>query len=230
MKWPIRAIRDAPGVSSRTDRDEEGRRIAADIRAELGAALWVARLGAGLSQRVAAGSVGMSHSQWSRIEGHKLSDLSLDQASRAAAALGLRMTVRMYPHADAVRDAAQLALLERFRSRLPPGARWATEVPLPIPGDRRAWDAMVVLGGRRAGCEAETRIRDIQALERRLALKLRDGAVDVMIVVVADTAANRGVLRAHREVLRGLLPLDGRDVLASIRAGTLPPESGLLML
>ncbi len=50
--------------------------------------------------------------------------------------------------------------------------------PLPIPGDRRAWDALVASGGRRAGCEAETHLGDIQALERKLALKLRDGAVD----------------------------------------------------
>ena len=74
--------------------------------------------------------------------------------------------MRLYPDGDPVRDAAQLGLLERFRRRLPAGARWETEVPLPIQGDRRAWDALVGLRGRRAGCEAETRLTDLQALER----------------------------------------------------------------
>ena len=60
---------------------------------------------------------------------------------------------------------------------------------MPIAGDLRAWDAVITLAGRRAGCEAETAgLTDIQALERRLALKLRDGDVDVLILVVADTA------------------------------------------
>ena len=63
---------------------------------------------------------------------------------------------------------------------------------MPIPGDRRVGRGARG-DGRRAGCECEQRIGDIQALERRLALKLRDGAVDVLILVVADTAGNRRV-------------------------------------
>ncbi len=172
----------------------------------------------------------MSHAQWSRIERGALPELSFDQSSRAAAAVGLRLAVNLFPDGDPVRDAAQLALLERFRRRLPADARWDTEVPMPVPGDRRAWDAVVRLHGRRAGCEAESRLRDLQALDRRLQLKLRDGAVDVLLLVVADTAANRAVLAAHREVLRPLLPLDGRQVLGSLRAGELPDQSGLIVL
>lgn len=172
----------------------------------------------------------MSHAQWSRIERGVLLDLSFSQASRAASAVGLRLDVRLYPDGDPARDAGQLALLERFRLRLPAGTRWDTEVPLPIPGDRRAWDAMARLAGRRAGCEAETRLGDLQALERRLRLKVRDGAVDMLILVVADTVNNRQVLDTHREVLRPLLPLDGRQVLAGLRAGHLPHRNGLVVL
>ena len=172
----------------------------------------------------------MSHAQWSRIERGVLAELSFDQSSRAASAVGLRLAVSLFPDGDPVRDAAQLALLERFRRRLPTEARWDTEVPMPIPGDRRAWDALIRLHGRRAGCEAETRLRDLQALDRRLQLKVRDGAVDVLILVVADTAANRAILGARREVLRPLLPLDGRQVLTSLRAGELPDQNGLVVL
>ncbi len=173
---------------------------------------------------------GMSHAQWGRIERGALSSLSIEQASRAAAVVGLRLSVKLYPVGDPLRDAAQRGLLERFRRHVPDGAQWGTEVPLPIPGDQRAWDALIGLHGRRAGCEAETRLLDLQALERRLALKLRDGDVDVLILLVSDTHANRRMLEAHREDLRVLLPLDGRQILAGLHAGHLPAENGLIVL
>ena len=70
----------------------------------------------------------------------------------------------------------------------------------------------------------------VQALDRRLALKERDGDVDIIIMVVAGSAANRIALEAHREALRPRLPLDGRAVLESLRAGRLPDASGLVVL
>jgi hypothetical protein len=70
----------------------------------------------------------------------------------------------------------------------------------------------------------------VQALERRLALKGRDGGVDVLILIVADTAHNRAVLERERETLRALLPLDGRDIRRSLRQRRLPHASGLIVL
>ncbi len=187
-------------------------------------------MAAGLSQRVAAAAAGMSHAQLGRIERSANRALTVDQATRAAMAVGLRLILRTYPDGDPVRDAAHLALLERFRVRLPASSEWHAEVPLPIRGDRRAWDALIRLDGGLAGCEAETRLLDMQALERRMTLKLRDGGVDLLILLVADTAANRRALAVHRELLRPLLPLDGRAVLASLRQGSLPRTSGLVVL
>ena len=189
-----------------------------------------ARLAAGLSQLVAGGAAGMSHAQLGRIERGELRELTVDQLSRACAAVGLRLVVRAYPDGDPVRDAAQLALLERFRACLPPGTRWRTEVPLPIAGDRRAWDGVATLRDGVLGVEAESRLRDMQALERRLGLKLRDGGLDRLVLVVSDTRSNRRVLDLHRDVLRSLLPLDGRDILRALRSGHLPEASGLVLL
>jgi transcriptional regulator with XRE-family HTH domain len=217
-------------MGSRRTAASEGRRHADHIRGQLGNEIRIARGSSGLSQVAAGADAGMSHAQWSRIERGVLRELTIDQASRAATAIGLRLAVRLYPDGDPARDAAQLALLARFRAKLPPAARWDTEVPIPIPGDRRAWDALVRLRDRRAGCEAETRLLDVQALERRLSLKLRDGEIDVLILLVSDTANNRRILAAHREALRALLPLDGRQVLASLRAGHLPERSGIVIL
>ena len=101
---------------------------------------------------------------------------------------------------------------------------------MPIEGDRRAWYGVATLDGRRLGCEAETRLQDIQALQRRLALKARDGQVDMLILVISNTPRNRDVLERHRESLRELLPLDSRVVLAGFRSGRLPERSGIVVL
>ena len=159
-----------------------------------------------------------------------MQNLSLVLACTVAAVVGLRLSVRAYPDGDPIRDAGQAAQLERLRLRVPTGAGWQTEVPMPIPGDRRAWDARIVIGDRRAGCEVEMQLLDLQALERRLSLKLRDGDVDIMLLVVPNTLRNRAFLRLHREELRTLLPLDTREVLASFRAGALPHASGIVVL
>jgi transcriptional regulator with XRE-family HTH domain len=217
-------------MPTRRDPAAEGRRLATRLGREIAEELHRARIAHGLSQSAVGDAAGISRAQLGRIERAELSDLGLDQICCAGLAVGLRLGARLYPDGDAVRDEAQLRLLERFRMTLPPGASWATEVPLPIPGDRRAWDALIGLNGRRAGCEAETRLADVQALERRLALKARDGGVDVMILIVADTAHNRAVLERERVALRALLPLDGRDVRRALRQGRLPRASGLIVL
>jgi transcriptional regulator with XRE-family HTH domain len=217
-------------MPSRTTLDEDGRRLADRIRLQVGDDLRAARRASGLSQQAAATAVGMSHAQFGRIERGELDDLTFDQACRAGLAVGLRLGSKYYPDGDPVRDRAQIALLDRFRHHVPGHATWNTEVPLPITGDRRAWDALMGLNGRRAGCEAETRVTDVQAVERRLALKLRDGAVDLLILLVSDTRWNRGVLVGHREALRALLPLDGRDVLRALADGRLPEANSLVVL
>jgi hypothetical protein len=172
----------------------------------------------------------MSRSQFARIERSETVGLTLEQACRAAEAVGLHLGARLYPGDDPARDARQLRGRDRLRALIPVGAVWRTEVVFGIPGDRRAWDATIDHLGRRAGCEIENVITDIQALERKLALKLRDGEVDILILVAADTEANREVLRRHREQLRGLLPLDTREVLGSLRKGRLPGASGIVLL
>ncbi|HEX7949162.1 MAG TPA: hypothetical protein VF494_02345, partial [Candidatus Limnocylindrales bacterium] len=78
--------------------------------------------------------------------------------------------------------------------------------------------------------EAESRLGDLQAMERRLALKCRDGGIDRVILLVNDTAANRRVVRLHLDALRVRFPLAGREVLAALHAGEAPASNGLIML
>jgi hypothetical protein len=105
------------------------------------------------------------------------------------------------------------------------------EVPLPIHGDPRAWDGMVEGDEAPFFVEGESRIRDAQAIERKLRLRIRDDPrATVVLLVAGRTAHNRRVMAAHRETLRDLLPLDGAALLRSLRAGRRPPASGILLV
>jgi hypothetical protein len=149
------------------------------------------------------------------------------------AVVGLELAVRAYPAGDPIRDRAQLGLLERIRSKLHPELRWRVEVPLPLDGDLRAWDAEVrgTVGPQwRVRFEAETNISDGQALERRLALKMRDDPAGHTVLLIADTRANRRAISRLREGLRGLLPLDARPILSALAGGRDPGGSGIVLL
>src|SRR5207237_5268388 len=111
----------------------------------------------------------------------------LVESHRLATIVGLDASFRLFPGGDPMRDAGHAQLLERLRARIHPTLRWSIEVPLPILGDRRAWDALIGGNGWREGVEAETGLRDGQALSRRLELKRRDGAVDGIILLAPAT-------------------------------------------
>ena len=173
----------------------------------------------------------MSGAQVSRVERGCVAKPTVDQLSRIAAVLGLVLSLKLYPGGVAIRDAGHLALIARFAARLLGVLRLRREVPLPVPDDQRAWDAMIDGRGPRCAVEAEVHLHDAQELARRISLKLRDDpTVDRVILIVARSAHNRAVLREHREALREQFPLDGAAILAFLRRGEVPPASGILML
>jgi hypothetical protein len=159
-----------------------------------------------------------------------LFNVTVRQLTTACAAVGLKFAGRPYLDGDPVRDAGHARLLERLHAEVPTRAPWRTEVPISNGGDARAWDAQLTLGGVVIAIEAEMRLADIQALDRRIALKRRDSGVDLVILLVADTVGNRRALGAHRESLRASFPLDTRAVLAALRDGRPPTSSGIVVL
>lgn len=165
-----------------------------------------------------------------RIERSRIARVTVAQLAIASAAVGLRFNGRVYPDGDPVRDEAHTRLLQRFRNELPGRTPWRHEVPIPIAGDRRAWDAQCVLAGLTVGIEAEMRLADLQALDRRIALKRRDGGIATVVLLVADTHGNRRHLAEYRESLRPSFPLDTRAVLAAVRVGQPPSASGVVVL
>ena len=201
------------------------RRVADDGR--------LARIGAGLSQGEVGRAIGASHARVGRLERGEVEFPDIAFLGAYCAAVGLDLTVRAYPAGDPIRDRAQLALLERLRARVHPSLRWRTEVALPIEGDLRAWDAEIrgrVPAPWRARVEAETRIADGQALERRLGLKIRDDPDGHVILLVSDTRANRAALRLLTEGLRHALPLRTREIMASLAVGQEPRGSGIVVM
>lgn len=204
-------------------------RVAAQDQARVLADIAQARRGAGLSRGEVARACGLSRSTLARVESGERRVTTLAELSCLGAAVGLEVRLRAYPAGDAIRDIGQARLLERVRVRVNPALPWSTEVPLRIAGDPRAWDAVIQGAGWRLGVEAETALDDVQAVERRLALKQRDGDVDHVILLIADTRRNRSALAAAPASFGGL-PLRTREVLAALRDGRDPGQSGIVVL
>jgi transcriptional regulator with XRE-family HTH domain len=206
--------------------DREARRILTTIGREIREA----RMAAGLSQGALARAAGISHSQVSRLERGLVGSASVRVLARLCEVAGLDLSVRAYPGGDPIRDAAQVRLLARFRQLLHPSLRWRTEVPLPMAGDQRAWDGVIIGPAWSVAVEAETRLTDAQALARRLALKERDGGLDRLILLLADTRANRSTLRAARPALGDAFPIRQGPILAAIARGEEPAGYGTVLL
>lgn len=112
---------------------------------------------------------------------------------------------------------------------MPPSLKLRTEVPVPIEGDLRSADAVIVGNGFIAMIEAETRIDDVQALERRVTAKQRDLGIARVLLLVADTRHNREVILRVPE-LRRRFPASTRACLAALDKGRDPGRDGLIFL
>ena len=198
---------------------------------EVGREIAAARRSAGATQRHVAARAGISASQLGRIERGELRRPSLDVLCRAARAAGLAASLKLYPEGPRLRDAGQLGVLVRFDRISAPPIRTSREAKLPVPGDQRAWDERLTDGMSNASVECEVHVHDVQAIQRRIALKQRDDPnAGIVILLLADTVHNRRVLAQHREALRAQFPLDGGAILRALRAGRIPAASGLLLL
>jgi transcriptional regulator with XRE-family HTH domain len=214
--------------------DRGARRAHSDLL-RLGAELRQGRVSAGLSLAAVSGAVGISAAHIARIERGLVPTAGVAQIARIGAVVGLDVRVRAYPGPDPLRDAGQLRLIDRFRSHLHPQLRLRLEVPLPIVGDSRAWDAWIdafagALGPESLPVEAETRMTDAQAQIRRIMLKARDAGVDHVLIVIADTPANRAAVAAARGLIAGSFPVSPRKALAALAAGRHPGGSALIFI
>jgi transcriptional regulator with XRE-family HTH domain len=223
------AGRQTRGVSTRERPADRGRRRASEAFQHLGRDVRSARIGAGLSLRVVAKATGTSHQQLLRFERGRTDHMPVQDLGAWCATVGLDLVLRAYPAGDPIRDAGQQRLLDRLRPQVHHSLTFRTEVPLPIHGDLRAWDLLIAAEGWRIAVEAETVVDDVQALERRLNRKQRDGGIEVLILLVADTRRNRRAIESAPASFAGF-SRDGRATLRALRAGQRLDRNAIVFL
>jgi transcriptional regulator with XRE-family HTH domain len=190
------------------------------------------RTALGLSQVAVASAASIARSRYTRIEAGRIEHLSIVEAARIASVLGLDLSVRLYPGGQPLRDGAHAERLNRIWQRVRSPLRFRTEVALPPRPDapeQRAWDAEIRGRGERTAIELEMRLRDGQAVERRIGLKLRDDRPDHFLLLIADTRHNRRVLAAYPGLFADPPRLRPAVVLRALEAGSHPP-TGLLFI
>jgi DNA-binding XRE family transcriptional regulator len=190
-----------------------------------------ARLSAGLSQATIAAALGCSRQLIGVIEAGRLDDIGCVALARMGAVVGLDVSLRAFTGGSPLRDAGQLRLLDRFRSRVGSAWSWRTEVPVGAdPLDRRAFDAVLNDGPHQVGVECLTRLTDAQAQVRSILLKQASARLDRMVLVLADTRHNRAAMRAAAPTLDPAFPLPQRILMRELKSGALPPANGLVLL
>jgi transcriptional regulator with XRE-family HTH domain len=203
--------------------------------AELARSAEEARLERGLSYAGLGRALRLAPGQVAQICRGQSPNVSITRMAQLLAVLGLELSSRAYPAGPPVRDAAQLALLGRLRVRLPANLKWRTEVPvseLSRAGavDHRAWDAAVDGAGWTVRIEAETHIRDVQAVQRRIALKQRDGEIQVVVLLLSDSRHHRDLLAAAGAGLRDQFPISARRTLSALADSRSPAGNALVLL
>lgn len=206
---------------------------AADLRSkrfltQVGRELHEARVTRGLSQAAVASATGVEQAEISRVERGLRPGATLRSLMRLSVAVGLELSVKLYPGRQPIRDRAHVALFERLRRAVGSGWTWAAEVAIPIVGDKRAWDRVIRRSGISIGMEGETRPTDMQELGRRLALKKRDSGMDRVILVLADTAWCRQLVRLNE--LQEAFPIPGSIALKRLAAGTDPGGDAIILI
>ena len=167
----------------------------------------------------------MSRVHYGRIERGTAPDLGLSAINRVAAVLGLTPSVRLYPAGSPVRDVAHSSHLQRFLEPAAPPLSYRLEVPLPAKEgafEQRTWDAVLLGDGKRTAVELEMRLRDVQALLRRIDLKRRDDQTDGFLLLVADTRHNRRVLAEFAGLFVELPRLRPTAIRSALLAGRHP--------
>jgi len=216
-------------MPNRTRADYESVRVAGDQLRSLGRELRVARILGGKTQAQVAKAIGASNAQVCRIERAGVPKVSLLQLARFGGVVGIRIWVRAYPGGRRLMDAPQIGLLGRLKAPAR-GWAWQTEVTMPEPGDLRAADAVA----RNANCtvmiEAITRLADFQAQSRSALAKKRDLGADRLVLLVANTRANRRALHEAVDIAAASFPLATAEVLRAMEAGEDPGADGIVLL
>ena len=217
-------------MATRTRALDEARRLWQRSAQEIGDQLRTGRHVLGITQTQLGAAIRASPSEISRRELGRSPRLTGQNLAVHAAAVGLKLSVKLFPLGGGIRDSAQARYVAAFVARV--GRPWKVtlEAPIPIAGDLRAVDVLLTSQHARIGVKVMTRLADLQAQVRAAQLKARDIGATRLILVIAGTHANRNALASVRPSLFGSFDLDSRRLLADLAAGRDPGRDGILML
>lgn len=217
-------------MATRTRSIDDARRSWERMAVTTGDELRAARYVLGATLQDVADAIGVSASEVSRRELAKSPRLTGEKLAIHAAAVGLRLSVRLWPVGGGVRDAGQARYVAAFLARAGRAWRVVVEAPVPIAGDLRAADILLVGGATRIAVEVITRLADLQAQVRAAQLKARDIGATRLILVIAGTHANRRALSAVRGALLDSFDLDTRRLMSELATGRDPGRDGIVVL
>ena len=217
-------------MATKTQATHEARRLWVRTATDIGDQLRTARLVVGISQSALGASIGVSQNEISRRELGRSRRLVSESLAVHAAAVGLKLSIKLWPVGGGIRDAAQARYIAMFVARV--GRLWQVtlEAPIEIAGDLRAVDVVLARGEVRIAVEVLTRIADLQAQVRSAQLKARDLGATRVVLVVAGTHANRRELGAVGSTLISAFDLDTRRLLSDLAAGRDPGRDGIVVL
>lgn len=217
-------------MAIRTRTLDEARRTWHRMAQEIGDQLRTGRHILGVTQAQLGAAIGVSPSEVSRRELGRSPRLTGQKLAVHSAAVGLKLSVKLFPLGGGIRDAAQARYVAAFVARVGRLWRVTLEAPIPLPGDLRAIDVLLASERARIAVEVLTRLADLQAQIRSAQLKARDIGATRLILVVAATHANRNAMASARSALLNSFDLDSRRLLGDLAAGRDPGRDGILML
>lgn len=217
-------------MSYRTRAAVEARRAWNRAALDLGAELLHARRALGARQSDVGAAIGISGAAVSRRERGLVGRVPGGDLAAHAAAVGLRLSLKLYPTGMGVRDAAQARHVAALVARLGNAWKVRLEAPMPAPGDLRAVDVLLIGARATIAVEVITRLSDIQAQVRAAQLKTRDIGATRLVLAVAGSRGNRRELGMARGTLVASFEMDSRRLWADLTAGRDPGRDGILVV
>jgi ribosome-binding protein aMBF1 (putative translation factor) len=218
-------------MGTRETRVQRGRRHGDQVLTRVIGELRTARELAGVSQRTLANELAWSQSEVNRLEPFRFHSVSFTRLCEISAVLGLELSASLHPAGDAVRDRGHQKVRVRVvRLVADPPYVFTHEAAFPAMGDLRSWDLLLSLDDFLVGIEIESRVRDIQACVRRVRAREREGGVDAIVLVLADTAHNRRIVGELREALGPRFATDPRAIVRALGSGRRLPGSGVILV
>ncbi len=147
-----------------------------------------------------------------------------------AAAVGMKVSLNLFPAGRRPLDSSQLALLNSFNARIGPQWRRELEKVMPIEGDLRAVDEVISTDACSCAVEAITRLADWQGQLRPARAKQRDLGATRLILLVLGSRANRRMLHEIGPIARHEFPIGTREALRTLAVGEDPGADCLILL